>query len=149
MLESAVVKDELANRMSLFYAYPTPMLKTLVDGLSGMIGTGGDKISAQVATECLGLIVTVCHCAVADGKVTKDETIYFSLRVMVACIILYDHVHPKGAFVKESELSMKNHIKLIQTHGAGHTETLLNALRFTTKHLNDESTPKAVKQMLA
>jgi hypothetical protein len=27
MLEQAVVKDELANRMSLFYAYPTPMLK--------------------------------------------------------------------------------------------------------------------------
>ena len=26
-LDAAVIKDELANRMSLFYAYPTPMLK--------------------------------------------------------------------------------------------------------------------------
>lgn len=29
-LEAAVVKDELANRMSLFYAYPTPMLKVCI-----------------------------------------------------------------------------------------------------------------------
>jgi hypothetical protein len=29
--ETAVVSNEDANRMSLFYAYPTPMLRTLSD----------------------------------------------------------------------------------------------------------------------
>lgn len=72
----------------------------------------------------------------------------FCLRVMVACIILYDHVHPKGAFVKDSDIQLKSHIKLIQTNGGSHVDGLLNALRFTTKHLNDESTPKNVKAML-
>jgi hypothetical protein len=43
---------------------------------------------------------------------------------------------------------MKSHIKLIQTSGGPHTEGLLNALRYTTKHLNDETTPKTVKVML-
>jgi thiaminase len=67
---------------------------------------------------------------------------------MVTCIILYDHVHAKGSFSKNSDVNVKNHIKLIQTYGGDHTESLLNALRYTTKHLNDESTPKAVKQLL-
>ena len=26
-----MIEDELANRISLFYAYPTPMLKTVTD----------------------------------------------------------------------------------------------------------------------
>ena len=30
----------------------------------------------------------------------------------------------------------------------GGTDGLLNALRYTTKHLNDETTPKALKQLI-
>jgi hypothetical protein len=30
-LKTAMIEDELANRISLFYAYPTPMLKTVTD----------------------------------------------------------------------------------------------------------------------
>ncbi len=31
------VSNEMANRMSLFYAYPTPMLKTLSDATSKFV----------------------------------------------------------------------------------------------------------------
>lgn len=150
MLESAVVKDELANRMSLFYAYPTPMLKSIVDGLATITGKAtADPVSAANVIECLNVMVMVSHVAVTQNKFAKEDTMYFCLRVMVACIILYDHVHAKGAFVKDSELNVKQHIKLIQQHGGARTEGLLNALRYTTKHLNDEATPKAIKAMLA
>jgi hypothetical protein len=45
---------------------------------------------------------------------------------------------------------MKSSIKLIQAQGPGEqTDTLLNALRYTTKHMNDVDTPKQLKQMLA
>lgn len=67
---------------------------------------------------------------------------------MVACIIIYDHVHVKGAFVRDGEINIKSNIKLIQLHGGDRTEGLLNALRYTTKHLNDESTHKSVKSLL-
>jgi len=38
---------------------------------------------------------------------------------------------------------------LIQSQGNEHKDGLLNALRYTTKHLNDDETPKSVKQLLA
>lgn len=40
----------------------------------------------------------------------REETQLFVLRVMVGLVILYDHVHPQGAFVKGSnvDVSIKN-----------------------------------------
>ena len=35
------VSNEMANRMSLFYAYPTPMLKTLSDATSKFVSEVG------------------------------------------------------------------------------------------------------------
>jgi hypothetical protein len=70
LFDSAVVKDELANRMSLFYAYPTPMLKTLVDSL-----TSTQSISAAISrppteniTEGLSMMVAICHVAVTQNS---------------------------------------------------------------------------------
>uniref|UniRef100_A0A8C2H3C5 Family with sequence similarity 49 member Bb n=1 Tax=Cyprinus carpio TaxID=7962 RepID=A0A8C2H3C5_CYPCA len=76
------VNNELANRISLFYADATPMLKSLSDGT------------------------------------TK--------------------------FVSE----MKGCIKVLIDQPPNSVEGLLNALRYTTKHLNDESTTKTIKSML-
>jgi len=45
-------------------------------------------------------------------------------------------------------LQIKGSIKAVKMHENPAQEGLLNALRFTTKHLNDDDTPKAVKQLL-
>uniref|UniRef100_A0A4W3JEK6 Family with sequence similarity 49 member Bb n=1 Tax=Callorhinchus milii TaxID=7868 RepID=A0A4W3JEK6_CALMI len=76
------VNNELANRMSLFYAEATPMLKTLSD---------------------------------ATTKFVSD---------------------------------MKGCIKVLKDQPPNSVEGLLNALRYTTKHLNDETTSKQIKTML-
>lgn len=41
----------------------------------------------------------------------REETQLFVLRVMVGLVILYDHVHPQGAFVKGSnvDVSIRKH----------------------------------------
>jgi len=68
---------------------------------------------------------------------------------MTTCIILYDHIEPNGVFVKASKVNIKGYIKIIQNNGGTDTESLLNALRYTSKHLNDETTPKNIKAILA
>ena len=40
------------------------------------------------------------------SKFTTEETVMFCLRVMVGVIILYDHVHPVGAFAKTSPIDV-------------------------------------------
>jgi hypothetical protein len=40
----------------------------------------------------------------------REETQLFVLRVMVGLVILYDHVHPQGAFVKASNVDVSMYV---------------------------------------
>lgn len=42
------------------------------------------------------------------SRFTNEETVSFCLRVMVGVIILYDHVHPVGAFAKTSKIDVSD-----------------------------------------
>ncbi|KAH3695975.1 CYFIP-related Rac1 interactor B-like isoform X1 [Dreissena polymorpha] len=147
------VPHEVANRMSLFYAQATPMLKMLSDTTSTFVSMH-KELPVENTTDCLCTMANICRVMTENheycSRFENEATKLFILRVMVGVIILYDHVHPVGAFAKSSGIDMKGSIKLLkeqQEHGR-QVEGLLNALRYTTKHLQEETTPKSVKQML-
>jgi len=156
--DNAVVNNEEANRMSLFYAYPTPMLRTVSESTTKFV-TENKEIPLENTTDCLAMISTVCRVMVEsnnyyDRFTSKQETIRFCQRVMVAAVILYDHVHHLGAFKKGSAIDIKMTIKALKMHnesgdGESFCTSMMNALRYTTKHLNDEDTPKQIKQLFA
>uniref|UniRef100_A0A3Q0T7B6 Family with sequence similarity 49 member Ba n=1 Tax=Amphilophus citrinellus TaxID=61819 RepID=A0A3Q0T7B6_AMPCI len=145
------VNNELANRMSLFYASATPMLKTLSDATSKFV-SDHPEVPIENTTDCLSTMASVCKVMLDTpeyrSRFASEETVLFCLRVMVGVIILYDHVHPAGAFVKTSNIDMKGCIRVLKEQPPSSVEGLLNALRYTTKHLNDETTSKQIKNML-
>lgn len=154
--DSAVVNNEEANRMSLFYAYPTPMLRSVSEATTKFV-TENKEIPLENTTDCLATMCLLCRIMVEqsnyyDRFTDKASTIQFCQRVMVACVILYDHVHHVGAFKKGSSIDVKNTIKALKMHNEaneGFTTSMMNALRYTTKHLNDDDTPKNIKTLLA
>lgn len=149
--EGIQVTNEMANRMSLFYAYPTPLLKTLSDATSKFV-TENKSLPIENTTDCLSTLANLCRTMIENpefsSRVANQETYLFCLRVMVGLIILYDHVHPIGAFAKTSNIDIKASIKVLKDQPQGSVDGLLNALRYSTKHLNDETTPKNVKGLL-
>lgn len=146
------VSSEVANRMSLFYAEATPMLKTLSEATTRFVSEN-KHLPIENTTDCLSTMAAVCKVMLETPeyyqRFENEETILFCLRVMVGVIILYDHVHPVGAFAKKSGIDMKGCIKVLRDQPASKVEGLLNALRYTTKHLNDETTPKNIRALLA
>ncbi|KAG1969729.1 CYFIP-related Rac1 interactor B [Pimephales promelas] len=145
------VDNELANRMSLFYANATPMLKTLSDATTKFVSKHAE-LPVENTTDCLSTMASVCKVMLETPeyrtRFASEDTVLFCLRVMVGVIILYDYVHPAGAFVKSSKIDMKGCIKVLRYQPPNSVEGLLNALRYTTKHLNDETTSKQIKNML-
>ncbi|XP_048866938.1 CYFIP-related Rac1 interactor B isoform X1 [Brienomyrus brachyistius] len=145
------VNNELANRMSLFYAEATPMLKTLSDATTKFVSEN-KNLPIENTTDCLSTMASVCKIMLETpeyrSRFASEETASFCLRVMVGVIILYDFVHPVGAFAKGSKIDMRGCIKVLRDQPRNSVEGLLNALRYTTKHLNDESTSKSIKAML-
>lgn len=155
-LKSAMNEDELANQVSMFYAYPTPMLKTVTAVTTQFVAR--HRVGRSVS-ECLATLASVCsNTATNSGGSSKKkqvgpqrpETTAFCLRVMVIAIIIYDHIDPQGAFTKSSPINIKASIKAIHSHGnTTDTPNLISALKYNTKHMNDPTTPKSVKALLA
>ena len=75
------------------------------------------------------------------GTISRIE-----FQVMTGAIILYDHVNPTGAFDKTTQIDVKGAIKLLQRSNTN--DAMLNALRYTTKTINNESTQKSIKALL-
>jgi len=141
------IRDELANRMSLFFAYPTPMMnvvnETTVKFLSQDATVPRDHVTLALAT-----MANVCSDMVSNKKFEKEDTNMFCLRAMTGSIILFDHLHAQGAFSKKSPIHIKNCVTVLKNYTADKTDGLLNALRFTTIHLNDADTPASIKHLL-
>lgn len=152
-----VLSEEDANRMSLFYSSPTPMLKSISEGTKLFVKENKSTMDHENTSNCLGMLANLCRLMIETPHLNSRfthaaDTMTFCKRVMVGCIILYDHVHVLGAFSKKNptidiRASVKS-LKMHDTDPAG-TLTLLNALRFTSVHLNDEDTPKSIKALLA
>lgn len=147
-----VLSDEEANRMSLFYAYPNPMLKCITDATSSFVKENR-SVSLENMTETLSVMARVC-CEMIENpeynsRFENPETLVFCQRVMVGCIILYDLIDSVGAFSKKNpSIDMRACVRALRNHSNAHVEGLINALKYTTKHFNDEDTPRAVKQLL-
>ncbi|XP_041096684.1 CYFIP-related Rac1 interactor A-like isoform X2 [Polyodon spathula] len=145
------VNNEMANRMSLFYAEATPMLKTLSNATTKFVSEN-KTLPIEDTTDCLSTMACVCRVMLETPeyrcRFTNTDTMLFCMRVMVGVIILYDHVHPVGAFAKTSKIDMKSCIKVLKEQPSNSVEGLLNALRYTTRHLNDDSTSKQIRAML-
>ena len=142
------IRDELANRMSLFFAYPTPMMNVINETTVKFLASDESVVSRENVTEALSTMANVCHEMVLNKKFPSDDTNMFCLRCMTGSIILFDHLHAQGAFSKRSPIHIKGCITVLKNFTGGPTDGLLNALRFTTIHLNDPETPANIKHLL-
>lgn len=79
-------------------------------------------------------------------EISPLEFVLTKHQVMTGAIILYDHVNPTGAFDKTTQIDVKGAIKLLQRSNTN--DAMLNALRYTTKTINNESTQKSIKALL-
>ncbi|KAL6076908.1 CYFIP related Rac1 interactor B [Balamuthia mandrillaris] len=149
------IRDELANRMSLFFAYPTPMMNALSETTVNFLREDS-SVPRENVTDALATMANVCQHMVEIKKFSSETTNLFCLRAMTGAIILFDHLHQQGAFHKKSPINMRGCISVLKnftgassSSGTSPSAGLLNALRFTTKHLNDPETPAHIKQLLA
>eukprot|EP00002_Diphylleia_rotans_P000653 TRINITY_DN1032_c0_g1_i1.p1 TRINITY_DN1032_c0_g1~~TRINITY_DN1032_c0_g1_i1.p1 ORF type:complete len:314 (-),score=72.77 TRINITY_DN1032_c0_g1_i1:614-1555(-) len=144
---SGRMKDELANKISLFFASPTPMMRVVVDSTKKYL-LDNPSTRVETLTQILALLANIFEGMVNRRKIEKPEMIEFVLRAMTGCLVLYDHVNPLGAFHKKSPIHVKRCIELLKKQPVPQ-DGLLNAIRYTTLHLNDKDTPSSVTALLA
>ncbi|ETN80759.1 hypothetical protein NECAME_08965 [Necator americanus] len=101
----------------------------------------------------LGTTATVCRYMVESPDVSSrmtETTRLFCVRVMVGCLILYDHIDDNGAFVRESPINLRAVVNVVREQTQPpQTDALLNAIRYTSKHFSQPTTPKSIRAILA
>jgi len=138
------IPDDVANKMSLFYAYPTPLMNMLSTQLVFEGGLSKDEIVYGLA-----MLANVCLDMVEKEKFTDGELNTFCLRAMTAAIILVDHLSDQGVFYKRSPVNIKQAIAILKAkEDELQTGGLINALKYTTRHLNDEDTPESILDLI-
>jgi len=140
------VDEELANKMSFFFAYPTPMMKVMIDSTTQM-----DKSERQRLIGGLSLIANLCLYNIQNNaQAMGNDNVMLLLCSMTGCIILVDHLRDDGAFDKKSPINIKSSIAHLKNgQNPQPTDFLLNSLRFTTLHLNSDRTMSAITKLLA
>jgi len=137
--------------MSFFFAYPTPLMKVLIDCTN--------KVEKDNLTSSLSYLANACTKGLIDLETQYGENLNIEnendnnamlfLCTIAGCIILVDHLDPNGAFHSKSEIKIKIAVEtLVKLSGNTRAVFLINSLRFTTLHLNDEQTLAAVKRSL-
>lgn len=93
----------LINDMTNMFARPTPFLSTFTESLSKFVKES-EQVVAERTPEMIGTMATVCQKMLDNpalrSKMKNITTEPFIVRVVVGLVILYDHVDPKGVFVK-------------------------------------------------
>jgi len=139
--------------MSFFFAYPTPLMKVLIDSTSKMRDTvdlvPGLSILADSCTKTLIDIMGEQNFK-EDLDNGFDHNSMLLLCTMTGCIILVDHFDPNGVFHSKSPIQIRAAVDTLVTYSNEYIAKafLINSLRFTTLHLNDEQTLAPVKRAL-
>jgi len=138
------IPDDIANKMSLFYAYPTPLMNMLSSQLVNIGGVTKDEI-----VNGLAILANVCLDMVEKEKFNDRDLNLFCLRAMTASIVLVDHLSEEGVFCKGSPVNIRQAITILKTKvDELQTVGLINALKYTTRHLNNENTPEAIIELI-
>jgi len=137
------VKDDEASYIMLFVAQMSPMTYALAKGASGLMKTAPSF--ALRVPKVLALMSNVCL-SLCRSKEFDEATTLKLLYAMVGGVIVYDHVSPEGAFTAKG-LNTKSAVSFL-VKDYPQQSNLANALKYSSLHYSDDSTPSSIKTVL-
>jgi len=141
-----VVRDDEASLILLFIAQPSPMMSVLSKTVGQLMRDKDSTNYHEQIPRVLALMANICLSLVKSKQYDTANTL-LCLRAMVGYIVLYDMISNEGAFVERSGISIKQAVTLVVKEYS-HFPTLSSALRFSTVHFKDETTPPAIVNLL-
>ena len=67
------IRDDLANKMSLFYAFPTPMMRVLSTTTANFLSNGSNTVSKESVTTALAAMANICRDTVENDKTNENH----------------------------------------------------------------------------
>ncbi|KAK8900066.1 Protein fam49b [Tritrichomonas musculus] len=131
-----------SNQSTIFWAASTPMLNDAISSLQAVYRTPPDQ---KKLFQLLGNVVNLCTTIGSKHK-GAEEPLILCLRCIVGATLIVDNIAPNGAFTKKSYFDVRSAMKLLVTHTPKQT-SLINAIIYSSKHLQDKQSDPKVQQL--
>ena len=128
---SVIVKDDDASGMALFTAEHIPMTTSIAKAAAAALEKNTFVLNA------LALMTNSCCSMLQSRSFTRQDINLFVARAMTGSLVCYDHVDPAGVFSKKSPIRLKQVVQLLKKDFPQDNNTLINAIRYSTKHFKD------------
>jgi len=125
------ISDELANKMSLFFAFPTPMLNIVTQAVKN-----DKKLDPLKLIDGFSLMANVCFNLVEYRRFENVKTLMFCLRAAVGSTIAVDGIYVPGLFVskgKKSPVNPKKALAILNGFTDAPVTNLISALKYNCK----------------
>ncbi|ELP85147.1 hypothetical protein EIN_081790 [Entamoeba invadens IP1] len=141
--EDVVLRDDVTNQISMFFAFAAPMVLCLSE-------TATESVKGGTNLENFASFLSVVASSCCGSAMVKGQDAVKNLRIMTGCILLYDTVVPTGVFNTKGKFNILDCVRALKGFETNRDEVdlLVNALKFSTKHFNDSDTPKNVLALL-
>uniref|UniRef100_A0A0N5BCS4 CYRIA-B_Rac1-bd domain-containing protein n=1 Tax=Strongyloides papillosus TaxID=174720 RepID=A0A0N5BCS4_STREA len=148
-----ILNLETANNVCLFLAVSSPMFTSIVSGTLAFV-TSHNDLPIDNTTSTLSSIVHICHgmlLYLTEESKPNLEQINFYATSLVGSLLLYDHIHENGAFIKTSHINIKSILELLHSNLLQDDKKtfLLNTIRYNSKHLKDDKTSKSIRLLIS
>lgn len=136
------VGEDDANKMSFHFAFPTPVMKVLIDS-TVLSNENNQQYIASFST------IANVACNMVENDDLSDDDKMLLLCVMTGCIILVDHLIEGGAFQKRSPIRIVQCLTLLRNYQSQNTDFLLNSIRLSSTNLShSQNVNPTVKRIL-
>jgi hypothetical protein len=135
------LSEDENNVISMFTAQHIPMMTALSTSVRPLNPQGN-------ITNALACMANSCLQMLKSKRVADERNRMLCARAMTGALVLFDHVDPLGAFHRKSVVCTKDIITMLKSEFPEH-DALTNAIKFSTKHFRDDSTPSNIQELLA
>ncbi|KAJ1922243.1 hypothetical protein H4219_000105 [Mycoemilia scoparia] len=142
-ITEGIIDADIANQMSLFYAYPNPMFRIIINSATNY----SQKNDTNSFLELLAALKIACANMLKNSGY-DEETKQRALTILTASSILFDWIDTNGVFVPSSSINVVTVINAIKQHAGKKEEEYMDALRIHTKTLKGPGVPRKVKSMM-
>jgi hypothetical protein len=130
--------------MSMFFAVPAPLLIKTINGVNGIVR------QPQDATKVLGVFASLADLITATQlhhKTAAEDLNLRQYRTVVGALLCYDQIAPAGCFHAKAGVHTLSAVSML-AQAAPKPVTLLNQLKFGSKHYKDPTTVKGITAIL-
>lgn len=134
-----------SNMSTVFWGSKMPFTTKFVNDLKTKYKDNPEKFN--LAIQLVGLVADCCTSICTKNENPSPELCLICLRCLTTAVVIYDYIHPVGAFCHDAKYHYREAVDLILNYSPKQSD-LIDILKYSTNTLSKPTTDSKIKELL-